>query len=91
MHHFGDPCVHCSIGHDDVPAGPCQGDPTKAVPIAFRSMETRHDGVTRYLIKLSSGQVIEHHSHAGEHAPYTHWGRFDELRQPPRYDPQLTR
>jgi hypothetical protein len=22
--HFGDPCVHCGIPHDDVPIGPCQ-------------------------------------------------------------------
>ena len=21
--HFGDPCVHCGIAHDDVPVGPC--------------------------------------------------------------------
>lgn len=23
--HFGDPCIYCGIGHDDVPAGPCSG------------------------------------------------------------------
>lgn len=23
--HFGDPCVHCGIPHDDVPVGPCRG------------------------------------------------------------------
>lgn len=24
--HYGDPCVKCGIGHDDVPQGPCRGD-----------------------------------------------------------------
>jgi len=28
--HFGDPCVHCGIPHDDVPVGPCQGVSTKS-------------------------------------------------------------
>lgn len=23
--HFGDPCVHCGIAHDDAPPGPCKG------------------------------------------------------------------
>lgn len=22
--HFGDPCIHCCIPHDDVPVGPCK-------------------------------------------------------------------
>lgn len=22
--HFGDPCIHCGIPHDDVPIGPCR-------------------------------------------------------------------
>lgn len=21
--HFGDPCIHCGVAHDDVPIGPC--------------------------------------------------------------------
>lgn len=25
--HFGDPCIHCGIPHDDVPRGPCTGKP----------------------------------------------------------------
>jgi len=44
LYHFGDPCVHCGIRHDEVPAGLGQGDPAKAVPIAYRSMGVRGDG-----------------------------------------------
>lgn len=29
MHHYGDPCVHCGIPHDDVPVGPCAGGSTE--------------------------------------------------------------
>ena len=24
--HYGDPCIRCGVGHDDVPPGPCRGD-----------------------------------------------------------------
>ena len=24
--HYGDPCIRCGVGHDNVPPGPCQGD-----------------------------------------------------------------
>ncbi len=23
-YHFGDPCIHCGVAHDDVPPGPCK-------------------------------------------------------------------
>jgi hypothetical protein len=28
--HFGDPCVHCGIPHDEVPPGPCKATKTPA-------------------------------------------------------------
>lgn len=33
--HFGDPCIHCGIAHDNVPVGPCTGDRTKAIVIRY--------------------------------------------------------
>ena len=24
--HYGDPCIHCGVAHDDVPPGPCMGN-----------------------------------------------------------------
>ncbi len=33
--HFGDPCIHCGIPHDDVPPGPCTGDASKAKVLAY--------------------------------------------------------
>lgn len=29
--HFGDPCVKCGVGHDDVALGPCPGAPARAL------------------------------------------------------------
>ena len=57
MTHYGDPCIHCDISHDNVPVGPCQGDPKKAIPIACRFLGTRWDGVRHFWIRLSDGIV----------------------------------
>lgn len=91
MHHFGDPCIHCGIAHDDVPAGPCQGNAAKAIPIAYRSMGVRWDNVERFLIRMSDGSIQERHHHIGEQAPYYHFGYRDALSHPPRYDETLNR
>ncbi len=90
LHHFGDPCVHCGIGHDDVPPGPCQGDPSKAVPISYRHMELRWDGVDHYLVEFSDGRVTERYHHYSECAPYWHFGWARELQQPPRWNQRLS-
>lgn len=90
MHHFGDPCVHCAIPHDDVPPGPCNGDPSKAVPIAYRSLGVRWDGVEHFLIRLSNDCVIERHNHISEQAPYWHFGWSDTFKNPPRHEARLT-
>jgi hypothetical protein len=63
LKHFRDPCVHCATPHDDVPSGPCQGDPTKAVPIRWRPLGVRWDGVERFLIQLSNGKFEERYEH----------------------------
>jgi hypothetical protein len=90
LYHFGDPCVHCSIPHDEVPAGPCQGDPAKAVPIAYRSMGVRADGIERFLIRFSDDHVEQRDFPISQQAPYWHFGYSDLRRKPPRLDEQMT-
>lgn len=87
--HFGDPCIHCGVAHDDVAPGPCTGDAAKAIPIAYRSLGVRPDGVEHFLYRLSTGEVRQQYSHISEHAPYYHFGRSDELISPPRYDANI--
>ncbi len=89
MHHFGDPCAHCGTPHDDVQVGPCQGDPTKAVPIAYASLGVRWDKIERFRVRMSDGSVVERYSHVSEQAPYWHFGYSDRLQYPPRYDETL--
>ena len=82
MHHYGDPCIHCNTPHDDVSPGACTGDPAKAVPIAWRSMGVRYDGVEKFLIQLSNGEQDFFHAHhtAGVGYPggYLHGVRYDQ-------------
>lgn len=87
--HFGDPCIHCGVGHDDVPPGSCLGDGAQAIPIAYRSLGVRWDGVAHYLIRMSNGEVKELHSHISFHAPYYHFGHSEDLINPPRYDANI--
>ena len=57
MTHYGDPCIHCGIPHDDVPVGPCTGDSRKAIPLACRFIGTRWDGVRHFYVRFSDGRV----------------------------------
>lgn len=82
--HFRDPCVHCGIAMMKVPPGPCQGDPTKRVPMAYQTMGVRWDGVERFLIEMSDGSFIEHHSHISNHICY-----FDGWLSKARVDMKL--
>jgi hypothetical protein len=90
LYHFGDPCVHCGIPHDEVPVGPCQGDPAKAVPITYRSMGVHGDGIERFLIRFSDTHVEQRDFPVSQQAPYWHFGYSDHRRQPPRQDDRLT-
>lgn len=87
--HFGDPCVHCGLSLDEMKPGACEGDPAKAVVTDYAVVETRWDGVEHYRYRLSTNEVREVHRHVSEHAPYYHFGRSDELTNPPRYDARL--
>ena len=82
--HFGDPCVHCATPHDDVAPGPCQGDPSKAVAMTWRSLGVRWDNVEHYLIRMSNDVVIDRWEHIDMGLPYGY------LRNA-RYDAALTR
>lgn len=90
MHHFGDPCRHCGTPLDDVAVGPCPGDASKAIPIAYRSLGVRWDGVEHFLIRMSTGEVRERHCHVSENAPYRGFSMLGDIRQPPRYDPKIS-
>lgn len=87
--HFRDPCIHCGLATDDVAPGACTGDMTKAVPIAYRSLGVRWDGVEHFLIRMSNGEVKDLHSHVSNHSPYYHFGHSSDLINPPRYDANL--
>ncbi len=87
--HFQSPCIHCGIEIEKVDVGPCKGDVSKAIPIAYASLGVRWDGVEHYLIKYSDSSVKDLHRHVSEHAPYYHFGASDSLIQPPRYDLRL--
>jgi hypothetical protein len=84
LHHFGDPCVHCGIAHDDVPSGPCEGDSSKAVPMAYRRLGVRWDHVERFLIQMSSGEFIDRYEHVEMGLPF---GYLKDVR----YDKNLQR
>lgn len=83
--HYGDPCVHCAIPHDEVPVGPCQGDPAKAVPMAYRSLGVRWDNVEHFLIQMSNGEFTDRYEHISFSLPWTYLknARSDQtLRRP---------
>jgi hypothetical protein len=72
MTHFGDPCIHCGIPHDDVSRGSCHGDATKAKPIAYRLLGTRWDHVDHFLILMSTGEIVDRWEHCDMQLPYTY-------------------
>lgn len=80
MTHFGDPCIHCHIAHDDVAPGPCTGDRSKAIPIAYRSLGVRWDNVEHFLIQMSDGTVTDRWEHIYLATPWTYLkdARYDD-------------
>ena len=73
--HYGDPCIHCGIGHDDVPSGDCRGDPEKAVPISWCGMGVRWDNVEHYRIRYSDNRIEDRWEHVSFHLPNYQFGR----------------
>lgn len=89
MHHFGDPCIHCGILHDEVEVGSCDGDAKKAKPIAYKQISVRWDNVAHYRIRFSDGHIEDRWEHISMQAPYFHFGYSNYLIHPPRYDVNL--
>lgn len=89
MTHFGDPCIHCGVGHDDFEIGACKGDSTKAIPIAYCKLGQRPDGYEHFAVRYSDSRIETLWSHPTFRAPYFHFGHSSELKQPPRYDERL--
>lgn len=83
--HFGDPCVHCDTPHDDVQSGSCLGDPAKAVPMRWRSLGVRWDGVEHFLIQMSDGSLTDFWNHIAYKTAY--YGYLAGVR----FDPTLRR
>jgi hypothetical protein len=69
LRHYGDPCVHCGLAHDGVPPGPCNGDPEKAVPVAYavvRQAWQHIGGADTIRLAMSDGTIREECRHPGE-------------------------
>lgn len=88
-HHYQSPCIHCGVEMEHVGVGPCPGDTSKAIPIAYATLGTRWDGVEHYRIRYSDGRIEDRHEHVSMRAPYYHFGHSDDITQPPRYDARL--
>jgi hypothetical protein len=75
--HFGDPCIHCSVPHDDVAPGACPGDASKAVVIAYcvdrQAWQKPGSGCDTILCLMSTGAVSVTARHPSEHWPYSAW------------------
>lgn len=85
LYHFRSPCVHCGIAMEDVPKGPCPGDPAKAVPMVWRSLGVRWDKVERFLIQYSDGRFEDRWEHIAMQLPFNYLkdARYDQkLRRP---------
>ncbi len=72
MTHFGDPCIHCGLAHDAVESGPCAGDKSKAIPVAWCSLGVRWDHVEHYKILMSTGEIEHRWEHIEMHLPFTY-------------------
>lgn len=87
--HFGDPCIHCGKAMEDFDVGACQGEKSKAIAIAYRSLGVRWDGYEHFLVRLSTNEVVERWCHYSTQAPYRGFKMLGDIQQPPRMDPKL--
>lgn len=87
--HFGDPCIFCKVGHEDLQTGPCPENDCKLRVAGYVLIDNRWDGVQHYRYRTTDGRVREIHSHASNHAPYYHFGLSDDLIQTPPWDETL--
>ena len=87
--HFKDPCIHCGKAIEDFEVGACQGDPAKAVVIAYRSLGVRWDGYETFLVRLSTNEVRQQVHHISVQAPYRGFSMLGDIQTPPRHDETL--
>lgn len=69
MTHFGDPCIHCGVPHDDVEVGACSGDRNKGAPIVYcilRQGWENNGGASTVLNKMSTGEYMVEGRHTYE-------------------------
>lgn len=70
MHHYGNPCLHCGTPHDEVPAGPCQGDRKQAVVLAYcvdrQAWQNPGSGCDTVLCMMSTGEIFQEAMHPTE-------------------------
>lgn len=82
MTHFGDPCIHCGIAHDDVPVGPCQGDQAKAKIIRYgvvrQAWQNPGSSCDDVVVLMSSGEFNHESHHPSSHWPYS--DRFKDAK-----------
>lgn len=85
MTHFGDPCIHCAIPHDDVPPGPCRGDSKKARVLAYAVIRQGWEnlgGADTVRMAMTDGSLRTEGRHAAEHWPYNSYFRSAEVLAP---------
>src|SRR3546814_8793265 len=68
--HFGDPCIFCGVGHDDIEPGPCPANDGKIHVAHYASLGVRQDGVEHYRYRTTDGKVHEVYSHVSNRLPY---------------------
>ncbi len=75
--HFGDPCIHCNVPHDEVEVGACKGSPEKAIVLGYcvarQAWQNPGSGCDTVLCKMSDGSVRQEARHPAEHWPYSDW------------------
>lgn len=93
--HFGDPCIHCAIPHDDVPVGPCKGDREKARVLAYcvsrsawQNPGSRADTI---LCAMTNGETRTDTRHPAEHWWNNDWFKSATVLAPHEFYSRYTR
>ncbi|OAF05424.1 hypothetical protein AYJ54_00525 [Bradyrhizobium centrolobii] len=86
MTHFGNPCIHCDIAHDEVEPGPCKGDSEKAIVLAYcvwrQAWQNPGSGCDTVRCKMSDGSIRDDARHPAEHWACGDWFKNAEVLAP---------
>lgn len=66
MTHYGDPCIHCNMPHDEVLLGPCTGDRQRAKALDVCFISRRWDNVECWRFRYTDGSIHEEWYHIDE-------------------------